>query len=414
MAKRKYTLQIADGMSADISIERPRTEGNVRVYTAAEALQEKERKAAEKKEKLLKKRKAKEDERNEKKIAQILALADETRRMIREMREVVEQTDSDEVLLKDKVDSLFKLMRCAIYESDEIEVVEVPDFLDRCTLCGTAIPLHESHLWLDDVLKAAWMCSPCRNGLTRSVAFKERLNVVRQDTRKILDGLLKKDDPELKDMCLTLMEIFCKMEENSRSNITAGSEVEDDEDDDEKEAVKFTQLAIWEEVEANLPTYESLKASDTLTGKLPDMRKVLGPVENRYMQFFSKEHERSLVHKSVTNRNTASKARCSIVGRTPQLLTDEEAMAAWLRQERRMKGYFVELRRYDEFALETLQRVEENLGEMLAEDLRGDLMREIERQSMRQTYVKAVLKERGDAKRALKAEKPETENPKSS
>lgn len=39
-------------------------------------------------------------------------------------------------------------------------------------------------------------------------------------------------------------------------------------------------------------------------------------------------------------------------------------------------------------------------------------MSEIERQSMRRTYVKAVSKERAEAKRALKIPKPKTENPK--
>lgn len=432
-------------MSANIGIERPRTEGNVRVFTAAEALQEKERKAAEKKAEVLRKREERASANNEKKIAEILEVAEDIRRMIREMREVVETIVADGVLLKDKVANLFKLMRCAMYVSDEIGEVDVPTFPEKCTLCGAVTFLHEAHLWLDDDLKAAWMCAPCRNGLSRSMAFKERLTMVRQEIRAILDGLMKRDDPELNDLCRTLTKIFDKMAENSRYSVTARSEAEDEEDEeakDEREAMKPTQLAIWEEVEANLPTYEFLKALDTLTKQLPNTKKVRLSVKTRYMQFFPEQHESSLVQKSVDNRNTASKERCRMVGKIPQSLTLEEAMAAWLQQERRcaicdtrcewnrlsggpgtfpqidrtdvavesyvsnfswvcsfcnrMKGYFVELRRYDEFALETLHRFENG------EARKRDLLKEIERQSMRQTYVKAVLKERAEATRALK------------
>ncbi|GAQ93359.1 hypothetical protein KFL_014680010 [Klebsormidium nitens] len=362
MAKRKYTLQIADGMSVDINIERKRTEGNVRVYTAAEAIQEKERKAAErervreeKKARLLKERKAKEDERNEKKIAEILALADETRQMIREMREVVEQIDSEEVLLKDKVAGLFKLMRCAMYESDEIEVEEVPEFLDRCTLCGTAKSLHEVFLALDDELHPAWMCLSCRTGLARSVAFDERLTMVRQERRRILEELMGRDDPLLKGIYLTFSEIFDKMQENSR-RMTAAEEAEE-----KKVDARVSQLAKWDKVESKLPTYESLKALSTLTEQLPKMRNQLEPVESTYMQFFSEKYEDKLIKKSVANRISASKRRCDVV-------------------------------------VETLRRIEENGGETLGDDLAGMVLREIERQSMRETYVNAVAKERKRAR----------------
>lgn len=219
MASRKRTQEVAEGISVEFGIPRKlgRAEENVTVRTAEEVLREKEFKAAErervreeKKEKLLRERKEREDAKSEAKIAQILALANEIRRMIREMREVAEKIDSDEVLLKDKVAGLFKSMRCDGYKWDEIEAALVPNFLDWCTSCETPKSLHEVHLRLNDNLKPAWMCVPCLCGLARSTAFKERLNMVRQETRMILDGLMKRDDPEFKDMCLTLSEYLAR------------------------------------------------------------------------------------------------------------------------------------------------------------------------------------------------------------
>ncbi|GAQ89137.1 hypothetical protein KFL_004900040 [Klebsormidium nitens] len=161
------------------------------------------------------------------------------------------------------------------------------------------------------------------------------------------NGPVSRSNAELviKGICLTLSEIFEKLKENCR-NVTATEEAEEEEN--AKETAKVVQLAKWDQVEVNLPTYESLKALSTLTKQLPNMNKVLESVKNLYMQFFPDEHETLLVQKSVDYRNKASS-----------------------------------------------ERIEENSEDTLGDDLAGQVLREIERQSMRDTYVRSIAKEKG-------------------
>jgi hypothetical protein len=289
-----------------------------------------------------------------------------------------------------------------------------------CGACRTQTEVAEIHLFFAKDGTLVWMCHACKGLDEENVEFEQGLRELREQLTLLLASMAAEHStrsPLIEQHLNKLGEVRRILESKT------GGDVEEDGEP--------IEMRDWDIFTGSLPDYDQLISLNSLTGVLPDLQAKYQRVQRCYMQVFQVYYLDGLIRMSVNYRNNDIRSRFK--GLEPPLLDVDTASKQWVDQEgrcskckeemfwwglghgtfnrpqldrvdvgtgtyvqnfvwlcsfcNRKKGLVVEMRRYDELLLETLQsaHVARSRGEDM-KDVEARLKVEVDRQCSRAKY----------------------------
>jgi hypothetical protein len=420
--KLSITVDCGNGVSVEKPIlsERDKEKRAERARGYAEAADRKQQQAllrAAKAKAVLEERERKAEEAHSTKIAKILTRASEIVQMRKEILVEVALVTRD--VWDDKYDHLRK--RLKFDRKPDVPRGSLPAYDGACGACRTQTEVAEIQLFFTKDGTLVCMCHACRGFDEENVAFEQGLRELREQLTLLLASVAAEHStrsPLIEQHLVKLGEVRRILESKPGG-------------DDVVEEGETIEMREWDIFTGGLPDYDQLIILDSLTGVLPDLQAKYQRVQRCYMQVFQIYYLDGLIRMSVNYRNYDIRSRYR--GFEPPLLDVETASKQWIEQEGRCsnckeemfwwglghgifnrpqldrvdvgtgtyvqnfvwlcrfcnskKGRVVEMRRYDELLLETLQSAHVALsrGEDM-KDVEARLKVEVDRQCSRAKY----------------------------